>query len=93
MLTLNFNPFPILFTKRLCLRRIKEADAPAFFALRTNEQLMKYIDRPRPASIADIDKLIQKIDGNVNGKLGIMWGITTIDNDELIGTWISQDLL
>ena len=43
---------------------------------------MKYIDRPRPASIADIDKLIQKIDGN----LGIMWGITTIDNDELIGT-------
>ena len=54
---------------------------------------MKYIDRPKPASIADIDKLIQKIDGNVNGKLGIMWGITTIDNDELIGTYISQDLL
>ena len=86
MLTHNFNPFPILFTKRLCLRRINEADAAMFFELRTNEQVMKYIDRPRPASIVDIEKLIQKIDDNINGNLGIMWGITTIDNDELIGT-------
>ena len=54
---------------------------------------MKYIDRPRPASIADIDKLIQKIDGNINGNLGITWGITTNKSDHLIGTWISQDLL
>ncbi len=86
MLTLNFNPFPILFTKRLCLRRINEADAAMFFELRTNEQVMKYIDRPWPASISDIKALIHKIDSDLTENRGITWGITTNESDQLIGT-------
>ena len=86
MLTLNFTPFPVLYSNRLCLRRIIKEDAQTLFELRINEQVMKYIDRPRPASIADVELLIQKIDTNIQSNLSIVWGITTIENTQLIGT-------
>ena len=86
MITLNFSPFPILYTKRLCLRRIVKEDAQTFFELRTNELVMKYIDRPRPASIADIELLIQKIETNIQDNRSIVWGITNIESTQLIGT-------
>ena len=38
MLTLNFTPFPVLYTERLCLRRIINEDAQTLFELRINEQ-------------------------------------------------------
>lgn len=86
MLTINFSPFPTLYTNRLCLRRIVKEDAPTFFELRTNELAMKYIDRPRPASIDDTKAFIQKIDTNIMENQSIMWGITTLENNTLIGT-------
>ena len=86
MLTLNFTPFPALSTNSLCLRRIIEADAEKFFELRINEQVMKYIDRPRPASIEEIKALINKINNDLTESRGITWGITTNESNELIGT-------
>ena len=47
---------------------------------------MKYIDRPRPASISDIKALIHKIDSDLTENRGITWGITTNESDQLIGT-------
>lgn len=85
MLALNFSPFPILYTKRLCLRRIVKEDAQTFFDMRTNEQIMKYIDRPRPSSIADIELLIQKIDTNIKDNFAITWTITTREDNNMIG--------
>ena len=86
MLRLNFTPFPVLKTQRLCLRRIVKEDAKSLFDLRTNELVMKYIDRPWPASITDIELLIQKINTNIEGNISIVWGITTNDSTQLIGT-------
>ncbi|MCY7423118.1 MAG: GNAT family N-acetyltransferase [Chitinophagaceae bacterium] len=86
MLSLNFTPFPVLKTERLCLRRIHDGDAAHFFELRTNELAMKYIDRPRPASITEMKAYIQRIDNDIMGNRCIIWGITTIENDILIGT-------
>ena len=86
MLNLNFTPFPALTTKRLCLRRIIDSDAENLFELRINEQVMKYIDRPRPRSIEDVQALIITIDNNLNENRGIAWGITTNESDQLIGT-------
>jgi ribosomal-protein-alanine N-acetyltransferase len=63
MLNLNFNPFPILTTQRLVLRQITIKDAAALYALRSNEKVMQYIDKPLAKSLADAVELIEKNDG------------------------------
>ena len=86
MLTPNFDPFPVLFTERLTLRQISTDDANEVFSLRSDENVMRYLDRPRAKSTEDALQLIQKIiDGIVNND-GITWGIVLKDHDKLIGT-------
>jgi ribosomal-protein-alanine N-acetyltransferase len=86
MLTPNFNPFPELKTERIVLRRIIESDAPAILSLRSDERVMQFIDRPRAQSIEDALELITKIDSSIESNDGINWGISLIENPELIGT-------
>ena len=52
MLQLNFSPFPILESERLCFRKLTITDAPEILLLRGNPETMKYIPRPL---ITDID--------------------------------------
>ncbi len=47
-----------------------------FCALRSNEEVMKYIDRERTKSIEDANLFLKKIDDSINSNNGIMWGIT-----------------
>jgi [ribosomal protein S5]-alanine N-acetyltransferase len=82
MLQLNFQPFPQLTTQRLCLRETTLADAPALFEIRSNEQVMKYVGRPRPNSVADIEKLIMQIKENKERGEGILWAITPLHQPE-----------
>ncbi len=58
MLTLHFPIFPILETERLVLREHSLADAPDLFKMRTNEEVMRYIDRERPKNIQDMETFI-----------------------------------
>ena len=51
MLTLNFNPFPILTTERLVLRRLSVDDGPEIFHHRSDPALNEYLDRTPCASI------------------------------------------
>ncbi len=46
MLTVNFNPFPVLETQRLRLRQITEDDKNEIFALRSDKDIMQYVPRP-----------------------------------------------
>jgi len=85
MLTLNFDPFPVLETERLVLRRINEADAPGIFRLRSNPETMKYIPRPLAVNIDDALAHIAIIDGKVVSNEGINWAITLKGNPEFIG--------
>ena len=82
MLELNFDPFPLLETERLLLRKVCLDDAEDMFLLRTNAQIMQYIHRARAASIEDAKELIKKM----NEPDRIQWGITLHNNDTLIGT-------
>ena len=43
MLELNFDPFPVLETERLVLRRITLDDANDYFSMRSNVDAMKHI--------------------------------------------------
>ena len=85
MLTFNFNPFPILTTERLILRRITNDDAPQLFELRSNKETMKYVRRPLAVTIDDAIALIKIMDDLIDKNDGINWAITLKDNSALIG--------
>jgi [ribosomal protein S5]-alanine N-acetyltransferase len=91
MLQLNFTPFPVLESDRLLLRQITLDDAEDLFYLRSNEEVMKYIDRPRPKSIEDIHQLIHLMEENLQLQKGISWAITLKQNPKQhlgnIGFW------
>ena len=76
MLCPNFSPFPEIQTERLLLRRMTTNDAEEILYLRSNDDVMKYIDRERTKSIEDAKSFLDKIDASLNSNNGIMWGIT-----------------
>lgn len=86
MLELNFTPFPTLTTNRLVLRQITIEDAPELFFMRTDERVMKYIERPRPKNIEDTITFINTISDLRNKNEIITWGIALKNEPKLIGT-------
>ena len=86
MLTLNFHPFPQLTTERLLLRKITDEDANDLFILRSDKNIMKYIDRPLAQTTEDALQLIKKIHDSLTTNDGITWGISLKNDQKLIGT-------
>ena len=82
----NFKPFPVLKTERLTLRQLANTDDNEIFALRSNENVNKYLDRKRSKSIDDAKTFIQTINKNIQKNDSIYWAITLNDTDKLIGT-------
>lgn len=85
-LEVSFSPFPNLVTSRLLLRRITSDDATSIFALRSDEQAMQFIDRPRAKTIDDAMALITIMNVALDNSEGITWGISLKDNQALIGS-------
>ena len=86
MLELNFSPFPEIKTERLLLRKMTDADAPEILFLRSDDRVMKYIDREKAKSQQEALDFIQKVNANIANNESIMWAITLQDNpDRLIG--------
>lgn len=85
MLQVNFNPFPELTTQRLILRQVTADDANEMFFLRSSEEVMKYICRPRPKNLEDMLEFIQKIRDMIATDEGVAWAMTQKDDPTLIG--------
>lgn len=87
MLEVNFSPFPEITTERLLLRRTMDTDAPEIFFLRSSDSVMKYIDRPKAASMQDARDYLHVINQSLHGNDGITWGLSIRDDPgKLIGT-------
>ena len=86
MLNPNFHPFPELETERLLLQQVQDQDADDLFILRSDQTLMRFIDRPLASSIADAQQLVQKIHDSLIRNDGITWTITLKPDPGLIGT-------
>ncbi len=82
----NFKPFPVLKTERLTLRQLVGTDANEIFALRSNGNVNKYLDRKPSKSIDDAKTFIQTINENIQRNNSIYWAITLNGVDKLIGT-------
>ena len=75
MLLPNFSPFPTLFTDRLILRELTLADASSILRLRSNEEVMKYINRPLIKTLEEAESWIGLIVSALQKGDGITWGI------------------
>lgn len=87
MLDPNFQPFPEIKTARLLLRRIVPGDAHFFYGLRTNENVMQFIDKEPPKSMEEANATLQRIESDLENNNGITWAICLPqDKEQLIGT-------
>jgi ribosomal-protein-alanine N-acetyltransferase len=86
MLFVDLSTFPTLSTPRLLLRRITEEDTDRLLLLRSDPEVMRYLDRAPAKSKEEVLALIRKIQGSLTLNEGITWGIALKDNPALIGT-------
>ena len=86
MREINFTPFPELTTKHFILRRLSNSDENEIYKLRSDEQVLEYLDRPKAQSIDDAKEFIEKIKSGIANKEMIFWVIRTIINPQLVGT-------
>ncbi len=86
MLEVNFTPFPIITTERLVLRETSLADVSVLYEMRSNPEVMKYIDRPIPKSEEDIVQLVEKIQKMIFDNEGISWAMNIKGDPTFIGT-------
>ncbi len=85
MLTITFKPFPEIQTQRLLLREITVLDANEIFFLRSDKEVLKYIDKPPAKTLDDALEFILRINTLKENNQGINWAITIKGSDILIG--------
>jgi ribosomal-protein-alanine N-acetyltransferase len=86
MLNINFNPFPLITTTRLQLKQVNKSDVNEILFLRSDNRVMKYLDRVPAKTIYDAYEFIKKINLQEKNNESITWAITIKDIDKLIGT-------
>lgn len=91
MLFPDFTPFPQLETNRLLLRNITLADAPGVHRLRSDKNVMKYINRPLTHTLREAETWIGVVMDALAANEGITWCICLREAPEehvgSIGLW------
>lgn len=85
MLELNFHPFPDLETERLLLRKIDEGDIDMLLRIRSDINVMRYVDKPPAKTREDVLPLYNSMKEGVENNTGISWVITLKETGEMIG--------
>ena len=87
MLQPDFSIFPEIKTARLVLRKVNLTDAPEILHLRSDEAVMRYIDKERAATILDAEIFVKRITQSLEFNEGITWAIALKEDPAtLIGT-------
>ena len=86
MILRNFTPFPILTTERLTLRQLSNDDQQNIFALRSDTEVNKYLNREPSKTIGDAINFINKINANIKNNNSIYWVIKLTTTDTFVGT-------
>ncbi len=81
-----FTPFPSIATERFNLRPLTIEDENEIFALRSDDSINEYLDRPKANSIDDARKFIYKIIEGISQDESIFWVISSKDNPALAAT-------
>lgn len=82
MLTLQFDPFPILSTPRFQLRRHTPADVPFLFAMRSDPAVMRFVPRPLCQDLDAAEQVFRMMEDKIDQNTGINWVISRCDEPE-----------
>lgn len=81
----RFNPFPMLTSERLILRKIANSDDQAIFLLRSDVDLNKYIARTLMTNPSEVEAWITRINTSVDKGENVNWAITLKDTGAFAG--------
>ena len=81
-----FAHFPSLTTERLQLRQIQPADAKAFFAIKSDREVMDFYGDEIHQSLEETYTLIQQLHDSYDRHEALFWGITLKGQDTIIGS-------
>ena len=79
MIDISFTPFPFLATENYALRNLLPEDEQEIFALRSSDEINKYLDRPK-ANTPD-DAPIQDIVRSSVDRLDGRWKLSGVEPD------------
>ena len=82
----NFSSFPVLTTERLTLRRVSLDDQQSIFALRSDVEINKYLQREPSKNIEDAVDFINKVNDNIEKNTSLYWAITLTETKAFVGT-------
>lgn len=83
----RMSDFPTLTTPRLLLREIVPTDAPALFAIHSDDEAMRWFGTDPMLAVQDAEKLIENFAaGRKLANPGTRWGITDCASGQLLGT-------
>lgn len=85
-MNINFTPFPELTTNRLILRKLNINDVDALQKQRSDDEVNKYLDRPKSMTIEECEAFVKKIDDNLANNISGYWVLALKNDDTLIGT-------
>jgi len=80
-----FDAFPAFTSQRLHFRGLSAADAPRLFELRTNRQVLQYMDTHPYADLEEAEKAILENQRLFDDKNGITWAITEKGQQAFMG--------
>ena len=80
-----FKSFPELESERLLYRKILLGDAKDLFLIRSNNDVMRFMDVTRFESIDDAEKLINSVNEAYKKQTGINWAIVEKKSKTFIG--------
>jgi len=80
-----FKSFPEFESERLRFRKLNLHDAKDLFLIRSNDDVMRFMDVPRHDSISDSEKLIQLVEESYKKESGIDWSIIEKHSNTFIG--------
>ncbi|MHA4896504.1 GNAT family N-acetyltransferase [Pedobacter sp. PWIIR3] len=80
MLTINLASLPVLETSRLVLREHSLADAAPYLEMRSDELIMKYIDRPRYKDLDESKTVLQSLIDGFYKRTNLLWAIELKDS-------------
>lgn len=86
MIPRNFTLFPTLTTERPTLRQLSIDDQQHIFALRSDAEINKYLDRLPVQTIEEAINFINKVTDNIKKNNSLYWAITLTKTNTFVGT-------
>ncbi|MDH3268496.1 MAG: GNAT family N-acetyltransferase, partial [Ignavibacteria bacterium] len=80
-----FKLFPEFESERLLFRKILPGDAKDLFLIRSNDDVMRFMDVTRFESIEDAEKLILLVEESYKKETGINWAIIEKQSNSFVG--------